>query len=51
MIGNLMSRLTPKVARSLEQSKYLVPFVASYRGGRNECFMYGYDDLKNLQRN
>jgi len=39
-----LSRLmTPKGARSVDISNFIVPFVASYRGGRNESFLYGVD--------
>lgn len=44
MVGNLTSKLTPKAARSIGLSKYIVPYVAGYRGGRNESMMYGVDD-------
>ena len=45
MIGNLLSRLTPKDARGIGLSKYIVQYVSSYRGGRNESMMYGVDKI------
>jgi hypothetical protein len=44
-IGNLTSKLTPKFARAIDLSKYIVSFIACYRGGRNESFMYGIDEI------
>lgn len=46
LLGNFTSVLTPKTARSLEISRFLVPYITSYRGGRNESFMYGIDTIK-----
>lgn len=45
MIGNLVSKLTPKDARGINLSKYIVHFISGYRGGRNESMMYGYDNV------
>jgi hypothetical protein len=50
MIGNITSRLTPKDARAIDLTKYIVPFIAGYRGGRNESFMYGIDKIDNVKR-
>lgn len=50
MIGNITSKLTPKDARAIELSKYIVPFITGYRGGRNESFMYGIDYIDGSQR-
>lgn len=43
LIGDLGISLTPKKSRDIDFSKYIVLFMASYRGGRNESFMYGFD--------
>lgn len=49
-MGNLSGMLNPKGARSIDLLNYIVPFVAGYRGGRNESYMYGVDDnLNNRQ--
>lgn len=45
-MGNMSSLLSPKGARSEGFTSYLVPFLASYRGGRNESYMYGVDKEK-----
>lgn len=43
--------MTPKGARSVDISNYIVPFMAGFRGGRNESFSYGVDDnLKSENR-
>ena len=46
MIGNLLSKMSPKDARGIELSKYLISYVAGYRGGRNESMMYGVDRIE-----
>lgn len=46
LLGNLASLITPKNARSLGLTRYIVPYITSYRGGRNESFMYGLDIIK-----
>lgn len=45
MVGNLISKLTPKDARSIDLSKYIVHFISGFRGGRNESMMYGVDTI------
>lgn len=45
VLGNLSSVLTPKGARSVGISNFIVPFIACYRGGRNESYMYGVDNI------
>lgn len=44
VLGNLSSVLTPKGARAVGISNFITPFIASYRGGRNESYMYGEDN-------
>jgi len=41
---NLSNLITPKGARSASISNYIVPFIAGYRGGRNESYMYGIEN-------
>jgi len=50
MIGNITSKLTPKYARGIDLSKYIVQFITGLRGGRNESFMYGVDKIDGEQR-
>lgn len=45
-----MSRITPRLSRGTELSKYLISYIASYRGGRNESMMYGVDTILNEER-
>lgn len=45
-IGNLASILTPKDARSIDLSRYIVSYITAYRGGRNESMMYGIDNFE-----
>ena len=51
MMGNLTSKLTPKLARAVDLSKYIVQYITGYRGGRNESMMYGVDIIKDNSRN
>lgn len=46
IVGNLASVLTPKGARAVYLTNFIVPFIACYRGGRNESYMYGVDVIK-----
>lgn len=50
MVGNLISKITPKDARAIELSKFIVSYIRGYRGGRNESIMYGVDLFKNSSR-
>lgn len=50
MMGNIASFLTPKGARAIDISNFIVPFIAGYRGGRNESFMYGVDEINDKKR-
>lgn len=47
ILGNLTTMLNPKGARSVSISNFIVPFIAGYRGGRNESYMYGVDSNLN----
>lgn len=51
MVGNLVSKLTPKHARSIDLSRYIVQFISGFRGGRNESMMYGVDTISNNSHN
>jgi hypothetical protein len=36
--------MTPKGLHSLQDVGFVLPYyIANYKGGRNECFMYGVD--------
>jgi hypothetical protein len=43
LIGDLGTSLTPKKSREVDFSRHIVMYLKSYRGGRNESFMYGLD--------
>lgn len=45
-----MSKITPKDARAIDLSKFIVSYIRGYRGGRNESIMYGVDLLENSSR-
>jgi hypothetical protein len=47
---NLSTLISPKGARSAPVSNYIVPFIAGYRGGRNESFMYGVENCLATQK-
>ena len=49
-IGNIIAKLTPKNARSIDLSNYIIPFIAGFRGGRNESMMFGLDLIENESR-
>lgn len=40
-LGNFAVSMTPKLSRGVFLSKYIGLILSSYRGGRNESFMYG----------
>lgn len=46
LLGNVAALFTPKNIRTFDFSKYLSQYLGSYRGGRNETFMYGVESLK-----
>lgn len=45
LIGELGTSLTPKRAREISFSTYIIYFINCYRGGRNESFAYGFDNI------
>lgn len=49
-MGNLVDNLTPKGARAVGFSNYIIPYIQSYRGGRNESFMYGIEEIKDNRK-
>lgn len=42
--------MNPKGVRAVDISNYIIPYIAGYRGGRNESFMYGIDIIKDNER-
>jgi hypothetical protein len=43
-LGDVESAITPKGLNSIKQIGLVLPYyIANYKGGRNECFMYGID--------
>ena len=43
-LGNVSSTITPKGLNVVKDIGYVLPYyIANYKGGRNECFMYGID--------
>ena len=49
-ISDLASLITPKKARAADVSNYVMSYVSAYRGGRNESFMYGIDDIPECEQ-
>ena len=44
LIGDVSSTITPKGLNELKDIGIILPkYIANYKGGRNECFMYGID--------
>lgn len=42
--------MTPKGLHALQEIGFVLPYyIANYKGGRNECFMYGIDKETNWQ--
>lgn len=50
ILGNVSSYMNPKGVRAVDISNYIIPYIAGYRGGRNESFMYGIDIIKDSER-
>jgi hypothetical protein len=43
-IGDVATTITPKGLNAVKQIGLILPYyIANYKGGRNECFMYGID--------
>ena len=43
-LGNVSSTITPKGLNQVKEIGFLLPYyIANYKGGRNECFMYGIE--------
>jgi hypothetical protein len=46
-LGDVASTITPKGLNVIGDIGYVLPYyIANYKGGRNECFMYGVDREK-----
>jgi len=44
LVGDVTSSITPKGMNVIQTIGFVLPyFIANYKGGRNECFMYGID--------
>jgi hypothetical protein len=44
LLGDVSSSITPKGLNELKVVGFVLPlYTANYKGGRNECFMYGID--------
>ena len=44
LLGDVSSTMTPKGLNAVKDVGFVLPyFLANYKGGRNECFMYGVD--------
>ena len=44
LLGDVSKCMTPKGLQALQDVGFVLPFyIANYKGGRNECFMYGVD--------
>ena len=43
-LGDVSKTITPKGLNAVKSVGLVLPFfIANYKGGRNECFMYGID--------
>jgi hypothetical protein len=44
LLGDVASSITPKGMNVIKNIGFVLPFyVANYKGGRNECFMFGVE--------
>jgi hypothetical protein len=44
LLGDVSKSMTPKGLHALKDVGYVLPYyIANYKGGRNECFMFGVD--------
>ena len=44
LLGDMSSTMTPKGLNVVKKIGFVLPYyLANYKGGRNECFMYGMD--------
>jgi hypothetical protein len=49
LLGDVSRSMTPKGLQALGDVGFVLPYyIANYKGGRNECFMYGVDNSKEL---
>ena len=50
LLGDVSKSMTPKGLHALQEVGFVLPYyIANYKGGRNECFMYGMDKETNWQ--
>jgi hypothetical protein len=48
LLGDVAKTMTPKGLHAVREIGFVLPFyIANYKGGRNECFMYGMDKTTN----
>jgi hypothetical protein len=46
-LGNVSTTITPKGINAIKSIGFVLPYyIANYKGGRNECFMYGIEREK-----
>lgn len=44
LLGDVSKSMTPKGLHALKEVGFVLPYyIANYKGGRNECFMFGID--------
>jgi hypothetical protein len=44
LLGDVSTTITPKGLNVIKSIGFVLPYyTANYKGGRNECFMYGLD--------
>ena len=44
LLGDVSRTITPKGLNEISEIAFVLPlYIANYKGGRNECFMYGVD--------
>jgi hypothetical protein len=44
LLGDVSSTITPKGLNEVNKIGFVLPlYTINYKGGRNECFMYGID--------
>jgi hypothetical protein len=48
LLGDVAKTMTPKGLHAVKEIGFVLPYyIANYKGGRNECFMYGVDKTTN----
>jgi len=47
LLGDASTTITPKGLNVIKQIGFVLPYyIANYKGGRNECFMFGLEREK-----